>query len=111
MIDGEETVGTESKFVEYSFNIKTALCLATSESEDGTPIKVTEALRRYLPLRIFGRIQLIEENGNKFSISLLNDPRNFHEFLHKFNSYYSDPVNRRDVEEDNVSLTLKVFFL
>lgn len=102
MSNFEETIGTESKIVENSQTLKSLLCLTSSDDAEGSPISSTESLKRHLPIRCFGILEIIDIKKRNFSIRLVNDPRNYSAFKHSLNLYYLDPINRTEVIEENV---------
>lgn len=89
----------ENDLKDDNFDSSTLLCLAGSDKEDGTPITTTESLRRHLPFRFFGKLKHLEPDSTLFSVSLLNDPRNFLDFHFKFNNYYQQYFADNEVEE------------
>lgn len=99
----EETIGTASKFIEHCTSLKSLLCLTSSDDEEGSPIATTESLKRHIPVRCFGILEMIDKETRNFSIRLVNDPRNYPAFKHSLNTFYMDPISRSDVEKNNVN--------
>lgn len=97
-----DAIVCQSRLVEDLEILKTLLCLTTSDNEQGSPIDNVESLRRHLPIRCFGTIEMIEQGTRNFSFHLINDPRNYFAFKHSLNMFYSDPLNCIEVVKENV---------